>query len=645
MTSPPSAAPQGQVGWPCPRCGTLFAGNFCPRCGLPRGAWAPRPAPASSARPILTILWTLAIAGFVLFAITDFAGLAVSPSLVVPNIQGMRSDQTVNSGMDFNGNWTFDQWGTASSPSYQASGGNPDGFIEMTLFGTGDRGYFWQAFNVSGSRPYTGVLRLDVRTAGALTSGRLLISVDSSPILDPTTAVAIVPYSGPTGWTSTGRVSVDPKIVAPGQYYLKVGFWVDGATGAVDVGLDNVRLTWTTDAGVVLYVPAPLPLVVFVSQDKTVFLSYYALIAAAIFLFGGFYAVRDRRETLRVLKAPIEAIGTRLRSRSAWIAIGQVWMAVTFFQVAVIFVLGLIGFEPTTPINITQDNAWVFLFDLANAGVYEELVFRLLLIGLPMAIGSAIVRIIEVSRSSGGNGTGSAGRYIAGAWRYLFGGVLRRESSKEAHVAAWAFLVASSAIFGLAHAPGWGYWKVIPGMVAGLGFGYLFLRHGVGAGILAHFVNDYALSLSYEGIGGVGLEVVLTLLFVGLAIAGAGFLVWYAIDAWRHLSTLVAKFRPPTRAAVQPPPTPFAAPSPSPYPVPPTPSPGPPAGAWSPIPPVASPGIALREPGRIPRDYTPSYVPPPYGYPPVRFQCPFCGWVEARYDAGRFTCTRCGRTA
>src|SRR5438874_6211815 len=243
MTSPPSAAPQGQVGWPCPRCGTLFAGNFCPRCGLPRGAWAPRPAPASSARPILTILWTLAIAGFVLFAITDFAGLAVSPSLVVPNIQGMRSDQTVNSGMDFNGNWTFDQWGTASSPSYQASGGNPDGFIEMTLFGTGDRGYFWQAFNVSGSRPYTGVLRLDVRTAGALTSGRLLISVDSSPILDPTTAVAIVPYSGPTGWTSTGRISVDPKIVAPGQYYLKVGFWVDGATGAVDVGLDTFRLT------------------------------------------------------------------------------------------------------------------------------------------------------------------------------------------------------------------------------------------------------------------------------------------------------------------------------------------------------------------------------------------------------------------
>src|SRR5207253_1060569 len=218
MTSLPSAAPESPVGWPCPRCGTLFAGNFCPRCGLPRGAWAPRPAPPSSARPILTILWTLAITGFVLFAVTDFAGLAVS-----------------------------------------------------------------------------------------LTSGRLLVSVDGSPVLDPSMAVAALPYSGPTGWTSTGRISVDPKITGPGQYYLKVAFIVDGATGAVDVGLDNVRLTWTTDAGVVLYVPAPLPLVVFVSQDKTVFLSYYALIAAAIFLIGGFYAVRERRETLRVLKAPIEA--------------------------------------------------------------------------------------------------------------------------------------------------------------------------------------------------------------------------------------------------------------------------------------------------------------------------------------------------
>ena len=406
-----------------------------------------------------------------------------------------------------------------------------------------------------------------------------------------------------------------------------------------------VRIAWTTDAAIVLYVPVPLPYVVIVSQNKSLFLSYYGLITAAIFLIGAYFVVRERKETWRAFKAPLESIGTRLRSRSAWLAVAQVWMAVTFFQVALIYLITLAGIEPTSPIQPpTPQTAWVLLFELANAGVYEEIIFRLLLIGLPMALGSVVLRIMEVNRGATGNGPGSAGRYIAGAWRYLIGGVLRRDSPKEALVAGWAFLFASSAIFGLAHAPGWGYWKVVPSMVAGLGFGYLFLRHGVGAAILAHFVNDYALSLTYEGIGGVALEVLISLLFIGLAIAGAGFLVWYAMDAWRHFNALVARFRPPTRVPTLPPPTPYVASTP-PFGVPPAPSPSPPTAGWSPGPPGASPGIAFRDPGRIPREYTPSYVPPPYGYPPVRFQCPYCGWVEARYEAGRFTCIRCGRAA
>src|SRR2546426_2519312 len=40
----------------------------------------------------------------------------------------------------------------------------------------------------------------------------------------------------------------------------------------VSVGFDNVRLAWTTDAAVVVYLPAPAPLVVFFTQDKTLFI-------------------------------------------------------------------------------------------------------------------------------------------------------------------------------------------------------------------------------------------------------------------------------------------------------------------------------------------------------------------------------------
>src|SRR5205809_7785179 len=109
-----------------------------------------------------------------------------------------------------------------------------------------------------------------------------------------------------------------------------------------------------------------------------------------------------------------------------------------------------------------------------------------------------------------------------------------------------------SAVFGLAHAPDWGWLKVIPAMVAGLGFGYLFLRHGIGAAILAHFVNDYAATLSYEGAGGEALLIVIELMVLGLAVAGAGFLGWYAIAAWRRLRSLGKRCRPRAASAAAP---------------------------------------------------------------------------------------------
>ncbi len=587
--------------------------------------------------------------GFLIFAITDFAGLAWGPTLVVPGIQGIASGQTVNSALDFNGNWTFNAW-SGSSGAYRSTGGNPGGYLEMTLFSSAAQGFWMQPFRVEGSLPFTAAVRLDIQITGGLTAGRLLLSVDSSNSNpDPLTAIGNMTFTGPVPWTATQRFYADARIANPGTYYLKVAFLADSLSSAVNVGFDNIRLAWTTDAAVFFYVPLPAPVVLFVTQDKSFFIAYYGLVVAAILLAAGYHVIRERKEEWTAIRAPLQSIGTRLRSRSAWIAIAQVWMAITTFQIAVILLLPLVGIEPSSPIDITQANAWVFLVDLANAGVYEELAFRVLLIGLPMALGSALLRVMEVNRGGGSwDGRGSAGRHIAGAWRYLVGGVVRSDSPRETLVAAWAFLFASSAIFGLAHAQGWGWWKVIPAMVAGLGFGYLFLRHGIGAAILAHFVNDYAYALYYEGVSGI--EVLITLVFIGLVIAGAGFLAWYLVDGWRHFTDLVDRFRPPTRvrpaAIAQAPPPPGSVPPPAPggtawaWPAPPAPPVLPNQAGWgADAPPV------MRDSGRVPRDYTPSYVPPPYGYPPVRFQCPYCGWVEARYDAGRFTCTRCGRTA
>ena len=128
--------------------------------------------------------------GFLILALTDFAALLWSPTMVVPGIQGIQSGANVNSGLDFDGNWTFDQWGTGSSRAYQSAGGNPDGYIEMTLPAAPARGFWWQAFRVDGSVPFAAVVRLDVQVTGPLTSGRLLVSVDSSTSNpDPLTAI------------------------------------------------------------------------------------------------------------------------------------------------------------------------------------------------------------------------------------------------------------------------------------------------------------------------------------------------------------------------------------------------------------------------------------------------------------------------
>jgi len=177
-----ATAAQPAQGWPCPRCGTVFLGNFCPRCGLSTAAWAYRPPPLpSTRRAILSVLWTLSVISFLVFAAFSFAGLVAGPSSVVPGIQGIQAGQTVNGGLDFNGNWTFNSSGTPANGQYQGSGGNPGGFLEMTFPGTGAQGYWFQAFSVDGSLPFSARITLDLLISGGLQDGRLIVGVDPTP--------------------------------------------------------------------------------------------------------------------------------------------------------------------------------------------------------------------------------------------------------------------------------------------------------------------------------------------------------------------------------------------------------------------------------------------------------------------------------
>ncbi len=670
-----AAVPQPMVfSVTCPRCGTAYQGRFCPRCGLPAGAmpYAPLPVPRGSPdlHRFLSVLWTLAVVGFLVFIALNFAGLLLSPPYVVPGIQGITSghnpNQTFATG---NANWSFRALNASSATgTYAGSGGNPDGYLAMTLPAGSPVGGMWvEAVQFTGSAPYIAEAVLDYRTQVA---GDIVISLEPTAQGLNFSDAVVLPVTATGTWTTTPTVDVSNSTGFAGTYFLKVAFLAPNNSAAAQVGFDNVKLGWITNAYFYLYLPLPLPSLLWLSWDQGQFLAYYGFLVAVLVLSAAWYSVRERKRTARAFSAPLENISTRLRSMSAWVAVAQVWLAGTFFQFVVILVIEALGAPVTSPISTTPTNAWTDIFQLTAASVWEEIAYRLFLIGVPMAIAALLYRLVSGRPYPPPGGPGRAGAILRGAWHYLWGGNLRRESSQEAKLAAAILIPVSAFLWAIAHAAGggWGWWKVVPVFVMGLGAGYIYVRHGLGAAILLHFATDGSLALSLEGVGGAGLDLATNLFYIGLAIAGSGFLAWYALYGWEEFKDFRRGFQ--ARVVRQPllvggppgappgtwnyaPPS-LGVPGPS-YPYAPPPPPPP---AYSPPPPQAyarpqpqtwAPPAAAPPPARggsmLPQGYAPTYHPPPYGYPPVRFQCPYCGWVEARYENRSFTCLRCGRTA
>ncbi len=125
-----------------------------------------------------------------------------------------------------------------------------------------------------------------------------------------------------------------------------------------------------------------------------------------------------------------------------------------------------------SPEWLAKMKLWEQAFGLARASVFEEVQARVLLLGLPLYLCHRYFKK-DMVKSQGG---------LAG---YLFGG------DKELDDWAVLFLVTSSLLFGLAHLSGWDIFKIIPTFIGGLMMGYLFLKKGVPAAILFHFLIDY----------------------------------------------------------------------------------------------------------------------------------------------------------
>ncbi len=123
-------------------------------------------------------------------------------------------------------------------------------------------------------------------------------------------------------------------------------------------------------------------------------------------------------------------------------------------------------------------------------------------------------------------------RTANGLWGYILGGGFKIGPLE-------AFFIAGSALmFGLAHVAGWDIFKALPTFIAGLGFGYLFLKVGIHAAILLHFAFDY-LSLGEALLPGFApMEVIILVLFSAV---GAFYFGHYTVQAARWFTAQLAK--------------------------------------------------------------------------------------------------------
>ena len=123
----------------------------------------------------------------------------------------------------------------------------------------------------------------------------------------------------------------------------------------------------------------------------------------------------------------------------------------------------MLGQVSTHTPDFSSLSIWTFIYNLTSAAVWEEIISRIMLIGFPLFIAHAALRKLRKQK-----------------YRYILGGGFKLEKLTV------FFILFSAITFGLAHSPGWDYWKVVPTIVSGLALGYLFVVNGIYASILGH---------------------------------------------------------------------------------------------------------------------------------------------------------------
>lgn len=270
--------------------------------------------------------------------------------------------------------------------------------------------------------------------------------------------------------------SVLEKIVIPSMIVIFIACIASAAVVLMDF---NATLEFFGKDGVTPWIYffaffKPFVLSGAAAQAFWVFLAVVLIACIVLFFYDSREAFRfnsgDYMEKTR--KTPLFWVGLLLGST-------------LMIEIIMNLVFTAIGMGITTPGGLIDMNLEESLKAFTFAAVWEEVMFRMVMFGLPITI------IALASREKG-------------ALKNLFGGF---GASKMSIL----FLIFSTILFAVAHVDSWGVMKIFTVFIGGLVMGYTYMRFGIHVSIVCHMINDFAMVWSL-GLG----EIVAGLLLLGI---------------------------------------------------------------------------------------------------------------------------------
>ena len=222
------------------------------------------------------------------------------------------------------------------------------------------------------------------------------------------------------------------------------------------------------------YITAPIPYVIFRVREEITVLVFHVE-CFLIFLIFSYILLNSYRRILT---------DNRIRF------LLKAFSLIVISQIAYVVLINVIGVKTYSPISEFSLSELVVL--MLHASIYEEVLLRIAYLGVPIYI---------LRKITGQN---------INLKDILFGGM---KVDKPVVV----FLILSSVAFGLAHVPGWGVYKAVPTFLAGLIFGYAYVKKGIPASIILHFGVDFSVVLLTVNTSDVFVYTILALFLVILA--------------------------------------------------------------------------------------------------------------------------------